>query len=548
MKLLPRYVLLLVTAFTLLASPVIPARAEDRSPAPSTDTIYLPLVTRGISAPVLKWQRAGCYSSWCETGWYSSAAVADLDGDGYPEVIASAYSIWALDGRTGAVKWKVASGHDRSQLGASSVGRTWPGIVVADVDADGKLEIVTAHSGGYVSVYDANGYFKPGWPKRPTTSELRGLLVSDLDGDGQMEIVVTAAVGSKTNIWVYEPDGTLRPGWPQLSNDSGYAAGVYNTNAAAADIDKDGLKELVVPSDVHYINAYKPNGAQIPANPIYGSKGWGLVGVWEDLAVELLGSGDCKGTRSESYRPNFAHTPAVIADLNGDGQREVAVPGNVYDCSKNPYLDRYMGLFLFNPDRSRFNAGGFDWRSTPIDTGAPLSEDYNLIENAQPDPAVADLDGDGKQEVLYASYDGRMHAFWLDKTEHGDWPFQVNNPADGFYRFAGPPVVADLNNDGLAEVIFASWAQKGTRATGKLYIVSAFGDLIAAVDLPPAFSDDWNGALAAPTLADIDADGDLEVVLNTAASGVVAYDLPGVKNAAIQWGTGRGSYLRDGAR
>ena len=53
---------------------------------------------QAIQAPVLKWQRGGCYSSWCETGWYSSPAVSDLDGDGAPEVIGSAYSIFILDG------------------------------------------------------------------------------------------------------------------------------------------------------------------------------------------------------------------------------------------------------------------------------------------------------------------------------------------------------------------------------------------------------------------------------------------------------------------
>src|SRR5210317_601185 len=67
-------------------------------------TIYLPLVYQmhsesGIAPPALKWQRGGCYASWCETGWYSSPAVVDLDGDGTHEVIASAYSIVALDGK-----------------------------------------------------------------------------------------------------------------------------------------------------------------------------------------------------------------------------------------------------------------------------------------------------------------------------------------------------------------------------------------------------------------------------------------------------------------
>jgi uncharacterized repeat protein (TIGR01451 family) len=510
----------------------------------SASSVPLRATPQAIQAPMLKWQRGGCYSSWCETGWYSSPAVADLDGDGVMEVVGSAYTIFVLNGKTGELKWSMPSGHDRSQLGASNVGRTWPGIVIADVDGDGKVEIVTAHSGGYVSVYDNAGYFKPGWPQRPITNELRGLAVYDLDGDGKMEIIVTGALGSRTNTWVYQYDGTLRAGWPQLSNDSGYAWGVYNANASVGDLDGDGLGEIVVPSDVHYICAYERDGSQIPANSMYGGKGWGKVGVWESLDVELRGWGACDGVRAESYRTNFADGASVIADVNQDGAMEVVATGNVYDCYAGYPPSRYDGVYIFNADRSRFNAGGFDWRAWPIDTGAPISEDYNVIESDEPNPAVADLDGDGNLEIIYPSYDGRVHAFWLDKTEHGHWPYLVYKASEGFYRFASEPVVADLDGDGKAEVIFASWTQKGSNRTGKLHILDYLGNVIHEVDLPAAVGENWNGALAAPTLADIDGDSELEVVLNTAHSGLVAYDLPGTSNARVLWGTGRGNTQR----
>jgi len=181
------------------------------------------LYPTAIQAPVLKWQQGGCYSSWCETGWYSSPAVADIDGDGTPEVINSAYSILSLDGATGTQEWIIYSGFDRTKVHdpGDSVGRTWPGIVIADINGDGELEIATAHSGGYVSVYNSDGYFESGWPKRPVTSELRGLSVYDLDADSTLEVIVTAAVGSKINTGVYEHTGALRAGWPQLGHQPG---------------------------------------------------------------------------------------------------------------------------------------------------------------------------------------------------------------------------------------------------------------------------------------------------------------------------------------
>ncbi len=428
---------------------------------------------------------------------------------------------------------------------------------MADIDMDSQKEIVIAQSGGYVSAYRLSGSLK--WQKQPAggSGEFRGLLVADLDGNNStLEVAVTRAYGSAKNTWVLDSSGNVRSGWPQLpldnGNANGYGWGIYNANAAAGDINGDHQLELIVPSDVHYINAYNPDGAPLPVNAsVYpGKNWWGKVGVWESLEPEVRGWGECDGTRTESYRTNFADGPAVVADVNGDGQREVVVTGNMYDCYAGYPPSRYMALFLFNSDRSRFNVSGYNWQAIPTDSGAPISEDYDVIESVAPNPAVADLDGDGKMETLYASYDGRMHAFWLDKTEHGSWPYSIYRPAEGFYRFASEPLVADLDNDGTAEVIFTSWTQKGSYQNGRLHVLDWSGNPLFELDLPAprSASASWNGGLAAPTLANIDADPDLELIVNTANSGVVAYDLPGTANARVLWGTGRGSFYRDGAR
>lgn len=522
----------------------------DLTPVPVTGqtgtAVYLPLVRSGWTL-TLKWQNGGCYSSWCETGWYSSPAVADVNGDGQNEVIASAYSLMALNGDTGALIWRAGG----------TANRTWPGIVIADIDRDNSKDIVIAQGGGLVTVYALNGTQK--WQRQPAgnSSELRGLLVTDLDGNNSnLEIVVTRAGSGATNTWVLDANGSTRAGWPQLSqtnidNENGYAWGVYNANPAAANILGDNRLELIVPSDVHYINGYEPNGSLLPVNAtVYpGKMYWGQVGIWEDLTMEKLGGDECDGVRAESYRTNFADGPAVLTDVNGDGQREVVVTGNMYDCDAGYPPSRYTAVFIFNADLTRFNTGGYDWSKAPVDTGAPLSEDYNVIESAQSNPAVADLDGDGKKEIIFASYDGRLHAYWLDKTEHGSWPYSVTKPGEGVIRFASEPVIVDLENDGGAEIIFTSWTQIGSRKTGKLHLLSWNGVLQKEIDLPMAYSSSrtWNGAMAAPTLANIDSDPDLEIIVNTANSGVVAYDLDGSANAHVLWGTGRGNFSRDGS-
>ena len=527
---------------------VIPSTASFQTGRAISLTIdpsaYLPVVLKtSISAPVLKWQRGGCYSSWCETGWYSSPAVANVDGDPQLEVIAGTYDLYALDGLTGADDWRVENGN-----------RVWPGIALADLTGDGVLEVIVGRSGNQLTVYTLSGSIA--WTRNPFgVGEIRTLAVANLESDSLVEIIVgRASEGSTRQLSVYEPDGTVRAGWPaRRDGEPGYGWGMYNQNVAVADVNADGYKEIIGPTDTHYITSLYRNGNQLPTNAMYnefnpvGPKVWSQVGVHVDQAADLRGYAEC----GVEHRPNFADSAPVIADLDNNGTPEIVVVGNVYNCGTDPYTSLYNMPFILNADRSRWSASGFDWTVIPVPDAyaGPISEDYDVIETAVPNPAIADLDGDGYQEILYASYDGRVHAYWLDKTEHGDWPYAVYQPTEGFFRFASEPVVADLNNDGVAEVIFASWTQKSSKQTGKLHILDYLGRVIYELNLPSSYpAGTWNGALAAPTLANIDGDPDLELILLTAHSGVVVYDLPSTANARVLWGTGRGSFFRNGVK
>jgi len=506
------------------------------SPAPRPET--------EISAPVLQWQHGGCYSSWCETGWYSSPAVADLDGDGQAEVIAGAYSLFILNGSTGALKQPAID---------PPGGRIWADVVLADLEADGDLEIVVAQS-GYISVYTHLGTLV--WSVQPTPShELRSLGVYDLDGNGDLEILAASTIDDN-QWWVYEHTGSLRSGdWPQHDPDSdtnGYTSGCFNQNLAAADLTGDGFAEIIGPNDTHYLAAFHANGSQVRASNIYGTnpdgsnKFWSRVGVHVDHLVDLRGYAHC----GEEHRPNFAHSAPVISDLDGNGTLEVIVVGNIYNCGTSPYTSLYEMPYILKPDRTRWANAGYDWTILPEPDGssAPLSEDWEVIENSHPNPAIADLDGDGRKEILFPSYDGRLHAYWLDQTEHGSFPYPIHSPGDDYFAFASEPAIADLDNDGQAEILITTWVEKDTHQTGSLVMLGSDGTLLHSISLPPAFgSPTWNGAMAAPTLANIDSDANLEVVINSAHSGVLAYELPNTGNARILWGSGRGNYLRSGS-
>src|SRR5947209_5983072 len=491
-----------------------------------------------VSAPVLKWQYGGCLPGpYCQTGWYSSPAVTDLDGDGQPDVIWGAYDVVALRGDSGSLKWRAPSGN-----------RVWPGIAVADLTGDGTLEVVVARDSDQLTVYNRFGNVV--WTRNPFSGgELRTLAVTDLETGGQLEIIVGQAAGlTARQLNVLAPNGTVRAGWPaRHDGEPGDSFGMWNQNLAVADMNGDGFKELFVPGG-HYISAFDQNGNQLTVNPIFAPRQfWSEVGVHVDQAVDLRGYANC----GVEHRPSFDYSAPVVADVDGDGVPELIVVGNIYNCGTAPYTSLYHMPFIFRLDRTRWSGSGFDWTviPTPGPGSAPRSEDYNVIEMVFPNPAVADLDGDGFKEIIYPSYDGKVHAYWLDKTEHGSWPYTIPTtgaPGDDF-RFASEPVVVDLDNDGHAEVIFTSWPKKATGGVGQLHILNYLGQELARIDLPaPAIGNAWNGALAAPTIAHIDSSADLQLVIRTLASGVVVYDLPNTTSARVLWGTGRGSHQRAG--
>ncbi len=487
-----------------------------------------------IAAPIQKWAYGGCQPSYCQTGWYSSPAAVDIDGDGRREVISGSYDLVALDGVNGSLRWR-----------AGSTNRIWPAIAAADLDGDGSLEIVVGRDGDEVTAYRLNGTVL--WTRHPFgAGEVRSLALADLDRNGTAQVVVGRASGGSTQqVSVYQANGDVRAGWPaRHSGEVGDGAGMFNENLAIADLDRDGTLEIYAPTDTHYITALNPNGSQRYVNTLYGvNTTWAEVGVHVDQLADLRGYANC-GTE---HRPNFANAAPAVADMDGDGSLELVVPGDVYNCAiGDPAGDLYYLPWIFNADRTRWANGLYNWTiiPSPMTGSGPLSQgNYSLIEDAVTNAVLADLDGDGKKEILYASYDGKLHALWLDKTEHYAWPFVV--PGSGI-TFAAEPVVVDLDHDGHAEVIFASYPEKHDNLVGALYVLDYQGRQLHAVPLPAPRGDNWNGAMAAPTLANLDGDPDLELVITTTSSGAVAYDLPGSAYAITQWPTGRGSLKRTG--
>jgi M6 family metalloprotease-like protein len=124
------------------------------------------------------------------------------------------------------------------------------GLGAGDPDGDGYPEVLTQNIRSGLAFVNRSGYPSPGWPKRGTTEDLRTgspPLALDVDGDARSEIVGMNASGI---VAALRADGKVPEGWP-LASGSG-ATG----SPVAADLDRDGLLDLVAPDRLGLLFAY----------------------------------------------------------------------------------------------------------------------------------------------------------------------------------------------------------------------------------------------------------------------------------------------------
>jgi WD40 repeat protein len=297
-----------------------------------------------------------------------------------------------------------------------------------------------------------------GFPKYTNMPILSSPLIADIDKDGSQEIVVGS---NDKNLYAWRKDGSIVRGFPVE------AKGAIESSPAFGDVNGDGRSEIIVGSSDGKIYAINSNGSIISGFP--------------------------KATEG-----GILSSPA-LGDVNNDKSLEIFAGS----------MD--LGLYAWDKDGSQ--VCGF-----PVITG--IGSGFNLGINdctgLWSSPAIGDLNGDGKKEIVVGSNkinlqymiqgnalinnptnSGRIIAVSGKGKEVTGFPAELDL---GTLITYSSPVLADLNGDRSLEIIFGS--------VDGLYCLDAKGESVKGFPIKT------DGSLAGSFIAvgDLEGNGKLEIV------------------------------------
>jgi len=287
-------------------------------------------------------------------------------------------------------------------------------VTVGDFTGSGKLDLAVAQFGTKVYVFLGNGdgtftqasgspmvIQQPPWDTLPTPY-MNFITVGDFNNSGKLGLAVANYTDSNVPILLGNGDGTFTP-----SNAFVYSAGFNTTALAVGDFMGNGNLDLAV--------ANGPSGLALNILLGYGN------GAFNQAPLPPTGY------------VNTAYMPAV-GDFNGDGNLDLAVTG----AGVTGPQDNELTVLLGNGDGT-FTAAN----NSTFATGAGPQA-----------IAVADLNGDGKLDLIIANSQGASLTILLG---NGDGTF---TPAAGSPITVGNApyavAVADLNGDGKLDLAIAN--------------------------------------------------------------------------------------------
>jgi len=345
-------------------------------------------------------------------------AAGDLDGDGKPDLVAASIDSQSLY----VFKNTSTPGNiSFSLLRTYATGMNVYAIVMADLDGDGKPELVTANylSGTFSVFRNTTSGGKMAFAAKADVSTglgPRGIAVADFNGDGKVDLAIANALSNTVQVFA----NTSASGQITFSAALTYNVGSGPYAVAAGDLDQDGKPDLAVAN----------NGAM-------------TLSIFRNSSS----AGSLSFAAKTDYPANAVLSGICIGDLNGDGKPDVTVV-----CANT---DLYQNL------------------STPGNIVlAPSVSLWAVNETNQ--GVLADFDGDGKSDLALTNLYAKASVLRNIDNEPSVQSFSPSSAAAG-----ATIALTGVNFTGATTVRFGGVAAASFTVTNDSNLVAVVGSGIS---------------------------------------------------------------------
>jgi len=316
-----------------------------------------------------------------------SVVAADVNGNGHVDLISAnsgddTLTVYTNDGSGNFVLASAPS------LGG---GRNPYAVVAADVNGDGKMDLISANNGnGTLTVYTNKSGGNFVLASTPTVgSQPWSVAAADIKGDGKIALISANRIGDSLTVLTNKGAGVF------VFNAT-YTVGNYPRCVIAADVNGDGYADLISAN-------YYDNTLTVLTNNRSGIFGYNAT--WSvDTHPTCVIAADVNGDgHVDLISANLYYGTLSVLTNNGTGGFALS---STLDVGSDPYSvtaadvngDGYVDLISANGDGTltvltNDGSGGFVLASTPY-----LGDTLISI-------TAADVNGDGGMDLICANYD-----------------------------------------------------------------------------------------------------------------------------------------------
>ncbi len=391
------------------------------------------------------------------------------------------------------------------------VGR-WATPCFTDLDNDTLLDLIIGEEDGNLNHYEQD--FKNSTGFSLVSDSLCDIVVgefsqpgfTDIDNDGLLDMLVGEYQGK---IYHYEQDAPASTCFTLESdkfNDIDVGSQAVLT---FADIDLDGLQDMVVGEYFGFLNHYEQvkadsSGFQIITENFIGTMDAGRNPALALADIDNDGLLDIIAGWESGYLIHYMQDAEGISSFTmvSDRFNDIFVGNNASPCFTDLDNDGLLDLIIGEEDG---NLNHYEQEYTDSTIFVLQTDSLSGIDEdklTRPKPCFADLDNDGLLDLIIGEYSGNIHHYEQVAVDSADFALISEEFSDINVGFTAAPVITDLENDGLLDLIVGEannnlnhYKQDAPNSLDFILINEEFCGINPGYSTTPVFADLNNDAL-----------------------------------------------------